>query len=338
MMNKYKIDIVVSWLDDTDEAWQADFNNYRRLEKKEISAKEANNEARFRDYDTFKYWFRAIEKNATWVNRIYLVTYGHLPEWLNQNNPKLTIVKHSDFIPKAYLPTFSSDTIALNLHRIKGLSENFVYFNDDMFLINPTKDTDFFKNGVPRDMLTLIPATTSEQFNHFTINNMELIHKEFSKKDIVKKNLFKMINFKAGIQYLGTTLLQLPYPNISDIMHFHLSTPINKSIYEKLWQEHFESFDKTCKHKFREISDVTDWYIRLYSLAIGNFVPARMHKFGKFTSIKQVTSFESLFSSKFKELCLNDDTSLTDKEFEVVTQNMKNAFEDKFPNKSSFEI
>ena len=47
-MSNNKIDIVVSWLDDTDEIWQADFNKYRRLENKEISPKEANNEARFR--------------------------------------------------------------------------------------------------------------------------------------------------------------------------------------------------------------------------------------------------------------------------------------------------
>lgn len=336
-MSDNKIDIVVSWLDDTDEVWQAEFQKYRQLENKKINAKSANNEARFRDYDTFKYWFRGIEKNASWVNRIFLVTCGHFPKWLNKEHPKLTLVEHSDFIPEEYLPTFSSDTIALNLHRIKNLSENFIYFNDDMFLINPTKSTDFFKNGVPRDMLTLIPATTSEQFNHFTINNMELIHKEFSKKDIVKKNFFRMVNFKAGITYLGTTLLQLPYPNISDMMHFHLSTAINKSIYEKLWEEHFDVFDKTCRHKFREISDVTDWYIRSYSLAIGNFIPARMHKFGKFISIKKVTSFETLFNSKFKELCLNDDITLEGADFEAVIQKMQKAFENKFPDKSSFE-
>ena len=73
-MSNNKIDIVVSWLDDTDASWQKEFQYYKNLENKEINAKSANNDARFRDYDTFKYWFRAIEKNATWVNRIYLVT------------------------------------------------------------------------------------------------------------------------------------------------------------------------------------------------------------------------------------------------------------------------
>ena len=167
---------------------------------------------------------------------------------------------------------------------------------------------------------------------------MALIHKEFSKSDIVKKNVFKMLNLKTGIKYLGTTLLQLPYPNISDIMHFHLSTAINKSIYEKLWVRHHDIFDSTCRHKFREITDVTDWYIRLYSLAIGNFVPTRMHKLGTMISIKNVEYFDKLIHSSYKIVCLNDDSTLSASDFESVTNNIRSTFEKKFPNQSKFEI
>ena len=86
-----------------------------------------------------RWWFRAVEKFAPWVNKIHFVTYGHLPKWLNIDNPKLNIAKHSDFIPQKYLPTFSSFPIEVNLHRIKGLAERFVYFNDDMFLLKTSK-------------------------------------------------------------------------------------------------------------------------------------------------------------------------------------------------------
>ena len=71
-----------------------------------------------------------------------------MPKWLNTNHPKLNIVKHSDYIPSQYLPTFNSHTIELNIHRIKGLSEFFVYFNDDMFLTRRAKPTEFFKNNL----------------------------------------------------------------------------------------------------------------------------------------------------------------------------------------------
>ena len=68
------------------------------------------------------------------------------------------IVKHEDYIPEEFLPTFQSRTIDMNFHRIKDLSEHFVYFNDDMFLINPTTKEDFFVNGLPCDSAVMKPA------------------------------------------------------------------------------------------------------------------------------------------------------------------------------------
>jgi hypothetical protein len=55
-------------------------------------------------------------------------------------------VKHEDYIPKEYLPTFNANTIELNFHRIKELSEHFVYFNDDTFITNYMNESDFFEN------------------------------------------------------------------------------------------------------------------------------------------------------------------------------------------------
>lgn len=90
---------------------------------------------RYRDYGTFNYWFRMVEMHAPWVNNIYLITNGQRPKWLNVNHPKLKWVRHEEFIPKEYLPTFNASAIEMNIHRIDGLSENFVLFNDDMYLI-----------------------------------------------------------------------------------------------------------------------------------------------------------------------------------------------------------
>ena len=83
--------------------------------------------------DNLQYWFRGVGKFAPWVNRIHFITYGHLPPWLNVDHPKINIVRHTDYIPKKYLPTFNSHVIELNIHRIEGLANCFVYFNDDTF-------------------------------------------------------------------------------------------------------------------------------------------------------------------------------------------------------------
>lgn len=71
-----------------------------------------------------------------------------MPEWLNTECPKLRIVRHEEYIPSEYLPTFNSNVIELNLHRILDLSERFINFNDDMFVIGETQKSDFFENGL----------------------------------------------------------------------------------------------------------------------------------------------------------------------------------------------
>ncbi|MBQ6357217.1 MAG: capsule biosynthesis protein CapK, partial [Solobacterium sp.] len=38
---------------------------------------------RFKDWGLFKYWFRGVEKFAPWVNKIYFITWGHVPTWLD---------------------------------------------------------------------------------------------------------------------------------------------------------------------------------------------------------------------------------------------------------------
>ena len=99
---------------------------------------EIDGEQRYRGYGIFNYWFRMIEKHAPWVNHIYLVTNGQ-NRMVELGYPQLKLVTHKEFIPKEYLPTYNSAAIELNLHRIEGLSENFLYFNDDMYLIRDSQ-------------------------------------------------------------------------------------------------------------------------------------------------------------------------------------------------------
>lgn len=142
------IDFVITWVNGNDPEW--------RKEKSLYSGDAISNsfeldirEERYRDWDNLQYWFRGVEKFAPWVRKIHFVTWGHLPKWLNLDNPKLHIVNHKDYIPKTFLPTFNSHTIEWNFHRISGLSEHFVYFNDDMFLLQKVEPGEFFKGGKP---------------------------------------------------------------------------------------------------------------------------------------------------------------------------------------------
>ncbi len=105
---------------------QRDFAKYKH---------DAPEMGRFRDMGTLQYMFRSFELFTPWVRKIHFVTYGHTPSWLNINHPKIKIVRHEDILTKDALPTFICGAIELAFCNIDDLSERFVYFNDDMFII-----------------------------------------------------------------------------------------------------------------------------------------------------------------------------------------------------------
>lgn len=140
-----KIDFIITWVDGNREEWRALKSKY--IESLSTEDKRRNAQARYREMGLLRYWFRGVEKFAPWVNRIHFVTCGQIPTWLNTEHPKIHLVNHTDYMPNEFLPTFNSNAIELGMHRINGLSERFVYFNDDVFLIAPVESTFFFEKG-----------------------------------------------------------------------------------------------------------------------------------------------------------------------------------------------
>ena len=107
-----------------------------------------------------------------------------MPEWLDTRHEKLAIVRHENFLPLRYRPTFNPNTVALNLHRIPDLSEQFVYFNDDMFLTAPVQPRDFFRNGFPADMAVqdMIPSVEFSEYWRMYFQNITLLNQRYTKK------------------------------------------------------------------------------------------------------------------------------------------------------------
>jgi hypothetical protein len=106
-------------------------------------------DTRFRSSDELRFVLRSIENHAPWLRRIYLVTNGQVPSWLDLDHPKLVVVPHDQIFERpADLPTFNSHAIEWNLKNIPGLAEHFIYLNDDTFLGHAATVGDFLnENG-----------------------------------------------------------------------------------------------------------------------------------------------------------------------------------------------
>lgn len=328
-----EIDIVIPWVDDSDPKWLAEYQQYKPDRNSDGSS------ARYRDWDVFKYWFRSIEMYAPWVRKIHFVTYGHLPSWLNVRHPKLHIVTHTDFIPAEYLPTFSSHTIELNLHRIPDLAEHFIYFNDDVYLAQPTVPTDFFKKGKPVDAAIYGVIKNSDDTNYMPyimLNMMALINMEFDKRSVMKRNFWKWFSPKYGKGVLKNAYLA-PWSIYTGFMNYHTSNPFCKSTFQKVWAKYPGVLDQTCRHKFRSKEDVNQYLMRYWQLCEGNFEPHKPNSTYVTIGNETMTEIEKdLYQANYQVVCINDDPMGFD--FASEQRQLKALMERKYPNKSSFEI
>lgn len=327
-----KIDFVIAWVDGNDKAWQEEKSKYQT----DLYC-EDDKEVRYRDWDNLQYWFRAVETYTPWVNKIFFVTWGHVPQWLNTAHPKLCIVKHEDYIPKEYLPTFNSHTIELNLHRIEGLSEQFVYFNDDMFVNAAMEPEDFFKGGLPRDILGLDSiAFGKNSAGMFNGNDVGIINDHFNCRKCFRKNPEKWLNFRYGIKVPVRSMLLLRRTWFPGFFYQHLANNYLKSTFEKLWRLEPDILDKTCQCKFRNVTNVNQWLMKYWQLAEGNFCPRRK-AIGRSYPLKENADLavEAILSGRDKLICLND--TLETVNFDGQKKQILEAFQKKLPDKSSFE-
>lgn len=323
------IDFVVTWVNGSDPEWQKKKQNYSKNEGG------MNSKRAYREWDAFKYWFRGVEKFAPWVHKVYLITDNQRPEWINEDNPKLEIVDHKDFIPNNCLPVFNSNAIESNVHRINGLSEYFILFNDDTYLTNKVMPEDFFKNGLPCDMLAFNPIIPfMNGTGNFQVNNMEIISKYFSKNDILKNH--KLFKLKYG-KNLIRTILQMPSKFIVGFFESHLPLAFRKSTFEEVWDKETAILEKTSSSKFRSKENTNVWLFRDWRLAKGEFYPTNVMQLGKFYELSNNNEYiwNDLKSQKYKIMCINDGFNLENVDF--INKEFVQVFNSILPQKSSFE-
>ncbi|GAA0816971.1 stealth conserved region 3 domain-containing protein [Spirilliplanes yamanashiensis] len=181
------VDVVYTWVDGDDPAWLS--RKAEALGAQLVPTGDVQGHERFRSRNELMYSLRSIDTFAPWVNRIWIVTDRQTPEWLDLDHPKVRIVDHRDiFTDPAVLPSYNSHAIETQLHHIEGLSEHFLYLNDDVFfgrLLGP--DSFFADAGLPKAFAspTVIPLTpvapTDEIFAAAAKNNRALLEKAYGR-------------------------------------------------------------------------------------------------------------------------------------------------------------
>ncbi|MEU7848331.1 stealth family protein [Micromonospora parva] len=147
----FPIDAVYTWVDGSDPQW---------LKRKSLALggpegplhAVAANSSRYHNRDELRYSLRSLHSFAPWLRRIFLITDSQLPSWLDPSHPMITVISHAElFADLGGRSSYNSHAIESRLHRIDGLSEHFLYLNDDVFLGRPLLPNHFFHaNGIAK--------------------------------------------------------------------------------------------------------------------------------------------------------------------------------------------
>lgn len=337
------IDFVIAWVDGSDPQWAAQKATYLNMQEYSKDAARGLIDAgavRYRDWDNLRYWFRAVEQYAPWVRKIHFITNGQIPEWMNTQAPKLHVVKHSDYLLPEYLPTFNSHPIELNMHRIEGLAEQFVYFNDDFFLAAPVKPEDFFVNGLPCCALEESPLSCSsgELWEYVRLNDTAFLNRHFDRLECRRTHpeWWYTLHNPVGLvkNLLFTAFLR---NNFFGLEANHLPQPYLKSVIEEVWSLEPELLHETSLHKFRSIQDVSQCVLKHYQMLTGRFHPSNIRKRGHVFSghWEPAAAADAIRKKRYKMICLNDGAAA---EFEAAREIVNTAFEQALPQKSAFEL
>lgn len=328
------IDFVILWVDGNDPEWRKQKALYSS------TVDHGNEERKFREWDQLKYWFRGVEKYAPWVNKIHFVTCGHVPDWLNLNHPKLHFVKHEDFIPSEYLPTFSSNPIELNIHRIDGLSDKFVYFNDDMFIINRVSPDDFFSNGIPRSTAGLaVTGHVPTEFAGILHTARSFVNNNFNSLEVIRKHFWKFINPRYGMKRNLLTALLLPYCRefFPGFYVAHGANAYLKETFVEIWKKGREELHETCTHKFRTPFDLSQFAFLWWQWCKGLVVPQDFRKLATFLSVASPPpKITHTIENQATPIIIINDTWVED--FKKTKAEINGAFDIILGEKSSFEL
>lgn len=273
-----KMDVVITHVNGSSPGFQEAFENTKKLHyNPEINTIDSISSNRFNDNGELKYVLRSIAKNMSWVRNIYLVIdeYTEVPTWMKN----VKVIRHKEIFQEYsnHLPTYNSSVIESFLHRIPGLSEPFIYMNNDWFVCKPIKTTDLYIDG----KLAIFYDTKNSPIGIPTVKETEF--------NCYWKNSNKILDAKFGTHH-------------RKLLH-HAPFVISKKIINTLWKEYPIQLSKSITSRFRSI----------HSLNLTSLHPYYAFHKGK-TFTPNDIKCEFLYCSELKDitkdmphfLCIND--------------------------------
>ena len=247
------IDVVIAWVDGDDPKLAEKRNKY--VKATNITIGSGAHPTRFASSNELRYCVLSILRFAPFVRNIFIVTdeqdpnlYDDVSKYFHERLDSIRIVDHKEIFEsyESYLPTFNSISIANMIWRIKGLSENFVYFNDDAFLIRSMKPEDWFLNGRAVLRGRWMPAPTPRViWNSLRIS--------FNRHFLGRPDFEPRASFHLG-QWNAAAILGFKFRYFTNS---HTPHTVNRKLVEDYFSKNNSLLKRNISFRFRDHSQFT---------------------------------------------------------------------------------
>lgn len=197
-----------------------------------------------------RYSLRSLDHHLPWFKgNIYIVTPGQTPSWLNTTNPRIKIINQDDILPKEALPTCNAFLLEFYLDRIPGLSEKFIYMNDDYFFLSETTPHDLFTDdGRVKSFPNSPPRTAT--IGDFTAHDNRLGRM----KNILGTDREHDHIWQTSMSW---TILEVTrILNATTVSFYHVPFVWERSVVEQIRLDFNQSLTGMYQHKFRHWRDL----------------------------------------------------------------------------------
>ncbi|GMO15720.1 MAG: hypothetical protein Ta2E_06770 [Mycoplasmoidaceae bacterium] len=304
-MNNFPVDLVYLWCDGSDPVFK---KNKELLYTKlygNTKKQESLEDHHFVQINELKYSLRSAEKNVPWIRKIFIVTNKQIPKWLNTKSDKIQVIDQSQI---GLSNIYNSVAIESQLYKIPGLSEHFLYANDDMFFNKKVKKSFFFTSkGIP------------------------IVYLE--KQDGVYSSAYMMMIFNAYSEVFGVD-------NEKDFLKpLHCITSYTISQFKLVLNSRYSDvYNTTSKNPFRSTFDVHRFFVSIYSSKnkLANLVCLNNDESNYIDLYFCKAIDRSLIHLKRYNpnmFCINS----SNKDDEKWNKSVIELLENKFPDKSAFE-
>ena len=225
------IDAVITWVDGSDKEYK------KKIEKHLTTS--TNYKKQYLQANEIEYCVKSILKFAPFVRRIFIVTDNQKPSFRGLEDlilsKKVKLVDHKEIFKgyEKYLPTFNIRSIDAVLHRIEDLSETFVYFNDDVFLINKICEEDWF---VKNKAVLMGKWATS-----YSINPLKVLSETF----------IKLLGLRPSFNASQSKAANISGFKKEYFKSYHTARPQIKSLIKDFYNKNPETLIDQIKYKFR---------------------------------------------------------------------------------------